>query len=284
MHRHLLPILLLLALLLSVPALAHAGQRIGEPAGVREVASCAEQARANAPTRSVERAVSGVGELQGCIADSSGIAHLLLAWKRPGGRIEGRICTDPPIRDGVWSCRWDTNAFEPGSYVVVMTAIDPVGNRGTVDQAYRIERPAEPAPEPAPKPQPEPEPAPEPAPAPEPTPTPNPIPATPTVPIPVAQLIDEQVAECAQLELAPGVVADRSLSVAVLECMTPALQAAGASSLTLDEVPVPPAIRIAFTDAESLAAADERLPDVIGGVGLELVLEPASPDTAESPA
>jgi hypothetical protein len=88
----------------------------------------------------------------------------------------------------------------------------------------------------------------------------------------VTSTLDETLAECAQLELAPGVVADRSLSVAVLECMRPALESLQASDLTLDEIPTPPAIVVSFADAASLAAADALLPDAIGGVQLELTL------------
>jgi hypothetical protein len=263
----------LLAAWLVVPAAAaEAEPRIAAPAAPRVVASCSAQAEANAPTAHVEQVVRGVGELHGCIADTSGIAHMFLAWTSADGRSHGRICVDPAVRDGAWTCAWDTTALEPGSYLVEMTAIDPVGNRGSFEQAYRVEAaPAEPAPtEPAPA---EPAPA-EPAPSAPALPEPAPIPSTPTVAIPLAQLVAARVDECAQLELAPGVVADRALSIAVLDCMTPALEVLGSSRIDLDEIPVPPSIRLAFGDVDALAAADELLPDSVGGVGLELVLEP----------
>ncbi|MCW2928265.1 MAG: hypothetical protein JWM86_2233 [Thermoleophilia bacterium] len=268
------------------------------PASAGAVQACGARAEAAEATAAVERVVRGIGAMRGCITDTSGIAHLFVSWTpRDGGRTE-RICVDPPVRANTWQCAWDTRALRPGSYTVTLTAVDAAGNRGSFDQAYRVEpAPAEPVnpddrtttvPEPAPDPDPEtPAPA-EPAPA-EPGPV-QPSPAQPE-PDPVApetmleQLVSERLVECAQLELAPGVLADRALSVAVLACMRPALEALGATGLGLDEIPVPPAIRVQLPDAATQARADELLPERIGGVELQLVLpDVQDPAPAAEPA
>jgi hypothetical protein len=285
--------LLVIAVLLALPGGAAAAQPItAPPATPQQVASCAVRAAEHAETAHVERTVSGIGTLGGCIADASGIAHMFIDWERADGRARGRICVDPPVRRGAWACRWDTTALEPGSYVVRMRAVDPAGNSGSSEQAYRVEAaPTLLDPEPSPREgtaEPEPTaPAPQgpavevPAPDLPVDPTPqlerpdeSAPPVAPPVALPLAQLVADTVAECAQLELAPGVVADRALSVAVLDCMEPSLTALGVVESTLDEIPVPPAIVALLPDAAAVVAADEILPDTIGGVELRLEVAP----------
>jgi hypothetical protein len=277
-----------LAIALALPMTALGAQReIAPPASAQANAACGQSAAANAPTADVERVVRGAGQLGGCVTDSAGIAHLFLAWSsKQDPAVHGRICVDPPIDANAWRCGWDTTKLAPGSYEVTMVAIDAAGNRGTTKQAYRVEAP-DPADEPA-QPAPAPTPAPEPAPAPIPDPAPTPEPAAPSPDAPsplVTTTLNDALVECAQLELAPGVLADRALSVAVLDCMRPSLEALGATDLTLDEIPTPPAIVIAFPDTASLDAADQLLPDAIGGVQLELsVAETPAPVAADPPA
>lgn len=116
-----------------------------------------------------------------------------------------------------------------------------------------------------------------PVPVPEPAPTPPPSSSEPTL---AARFVQERTEECARLELAPGVRADRALSLAVLECMRPALELVDATALTLDEIPVPPAIEVVLPDAASRDAARELLPERVGGVELTLVIAPeTAPDS-----
>jgi hypothetical protein len=286
--------------LLHVAALASAGGALAAtrlsdpPAPAPRVAACAAQAERNAPTAAVERVVRGATLLSGCIADAGGIAHMLLEWESADEERFGRICTNPRIRAGAWACRWDTTELLPGSYVARLTAIDPAGNRGSFEQAFRVEAPAL---APAPPEQVPPEPvAPEPvAPAADPpaddappaaplsdAPPASSVPVTPPLAQPVAQIVQETVAECARLELAPGTLADIALSLAVQECMQPALDALGMVEGTLDEVPSPPAIIARFADERDRAIADELLPDTVGGV--ELRLELAAREPSDAPA
>ena len=55
------------------------------------------------------------------------------------------------------------------------------------------------------------------------------------------------------------------------------------SNRSLDEIPVPPSIVVELPDAAALEAADELLPDDVGGVGLELQVAGDGP-TDEAPA
>lgn len=238
------------------------------------------------------------------MADTTGIAHLFLDWSSRDGTRTGRICVDPRVQAGAWRCQWDTSTLAPGSYTVTMVAVDAAGNRGSFEQAYRVEAvvpdanaprsdtaPLPESPEPvvpemqtpdaeaaaveaaAPEREPELPSSPDPAPIQPEASTDEPITVTPAgMPLPLAVIVEERLVECSQLELAPGVAADRALSLAVLDCMRPALEALGAAEPTLDEIPVPPAIVVTLPDARALDAAEELLPDAIGGVGLTLEL------------
>lgn len=317
--------LLILALLLAAPSAGAAERRLAPPASARAQAACGVAAAKSAATAEVERVVRGVAPLGGCVTDVTGITHLFVEWAAERDGARGRICVDPEIRSNAWRCDWDTTELEPGAYTVTMVAIDAAGNRGSFDQAYRVDAPAAvtPAPDAEREPQssterdPEagepPTAAPEPGPleppvteeTPEPdagadpgaeqegattpadtTPMPQqPAPAIEPTPVPLAALLEERIAECARLELAPGVRADRSLSLAVLECMRPALEATGAADIALDEIPVPPAIQVAFPSQSALDSADALLPDAVGGVELQLVVDAArSADTPDTPA
>lgn len=265
----------LVALVCAGPAQS-AQRPLAPGSSPKATAACGAAAEAAAPTADVERVVRGAGALGGCVVDTVGLAHLFLNWRAREGDASGRICVDPEIVASSWTCSWDTTTLTPGSYEVTMVAIDLAGNRGEFTQAYRVEAPAAPNAEPAQPAEPGPV---EPVTPDEPVEPLEPVqPAAPTTPEPTApspletSALDEQLAACAQLELAPGVLADRSLSLAVLDCVRPALEALGAAELTLDEIPVPPAIVLRFADAYALAAADELLPERIGGVGLELEL------------
>lgn len=261
------------------------------PASHAAIASCGARAAEHAKTAHIARVVHGEGTLGGCVADLSGIAHMFVEWSTADVRHTGRICVDPPVEANAWRCTWDTSSLDPGSYVVTLTAVDAAGNRSSSEQAYRVaalpagppdtEPPVDPEPPessaPALEPSTEPLPdgAAEPAPKAEAAVEEAPVTVTPPVLAPLAQVVADGLSECGRLELAPGVVADRALSLAVLDCMTPALEAAGATGFALDEIPVPPAIEVSVPDAASLESADELLPDSIGGVGLVLVLEDA---------
>lgn len=296
----------------ALPAAASGAEdrRIAPPASEAAIARCSAASAEGAKTADVERVVRGTSMLGGCITDVTGISHLFLEWKADASSARGRICVDPAIRANAWECAWETGELEPGSYTVTMIAVDAAGNRGSFDQAYRVEAPA-PDTSPRPDPQPAPEPAPvapqdpaptdpapatpapaEPAPAPdaptEPAPTsPDPLVTPPEgfAPVPLSRLLEERVVECSLLELAPGVRADRALSVAVLECLRPALEVAGATVIELDEIPVPPSVRVTFPDQQQLDAIDALLPDLVGGVELDLVVGPErTPEPQAQPA
>ena len=103
---------------------AHAGAAaLAPPASPDDQSACQARQASDARTADVAQRVSGDVGLAGCVADATGIAHVLLSWRSTDSGRHGRICTDPTVSaSGAWRCRWSTTDLPRGPYVVRFVA------------------------------------------------------------------------------------------------------------------------------------------------------------------
>jgi len=130
------------ATFIAAPRSVHAAPAVAPAATPAIAAACQQQVADAQATIDDVIPISGIGQLQGCVADTSGIDRVLVGWTRTGTDDHARLCTDPTVVDGVWTCTWDTTDLPRGRYDVRLVAIDAAGNQGEFTRKYDVRDPA----------------------------------------------------------------------------------------------------------------------------------------------
>ncbi|MCW2972048.1 MAG: hypothetical protein JWN72_321 [Thermoleophilia bacterium] len=290
--------LLGLLLVTLLPAHAIAAPDVAPPATPKVAAACEQAAVVARATADQIIPISGIGELSGCVADTSGIDRVLVAWSSDTRAAHARICTDPEVVDGAWRCTWDTTRLPAGRYTVRLVAIDAAGNQGTFTRPYEVQAPAPSrapdtaAPDAA---------APEAA-APDTTAPETAVPdtaapsdhddaatngdeaatAAPSSPLPDVQapafsptqrLVLDRISLCehggdaATPTDSDAIVTQLDQATAVAACLEPATTQAGAVAIGLDaDIPVPPTVRVTVATQQQLDELTRVVPAQVGGV------------------
>lgn len=270
---------------------------VDRPAPPSQVRSCAVARAASEPTADVPTVIADGARIGGCVADTSGIAALVISWRALDSARHGRICTDPVVaEDGTWSCVWDARRLPDGEYEARMLAVDAVGNVGSFTRRYTIDRSAA-APAPA-------EPDDSPAGPAEGTETPGgttaplqPSGAAPQDPAsdqlvpddlgmlpdltgaaPIEELIRTQVRACedggtddfpTDLDTVRSQIDQATM---VLACIQPVLDALELTDVDVDTVPRPPVIVVPVDTIEQRDRLRDLLPDTVAGVEIRIEL------------
>ncbi|MBC7460094.1 MAG: hypothetical protein H7287_01895 [Thermoleophilia bacterium] len=278
----------LLGLFIAAVSQAHAtaAPNAAPPATPRVAAACEQASVAARATADQVVPIAGVGELSGCVADTSGIDRVLVAWSSDARDAHARICTDPDVVDGAWRCTWDTTRLPAGRYTVRLVAIDSAGNQGSFDRLYEVTAaPRAPQAEAAAPDKVAPEAVAPDAVAPNPV-APDavaPVPAAPSSPAPepapefspTQRLVLDRITLCERGgdEAAPtdadAIVTQLDQANAVATCLEPATTQAGAVSIGLDaDIPVPPTVRVTVATQQQFDELSAVVPDAVGGVAV----------------